>query len=81
MLVLSRQANETIVIGEDIEVTVVYLHGRKVRLGIDAPLGVGVHRKEVWERIRQAKSREHDSRSFSRSAESMEGPGHATEIS
>ncbi len=53
MLVLSRQRDETIVIGDDIEITVVDIRGYKVRLGINAPRSVQVHRKEVYEAIRR----------------------------
>lgn len=53
MLVLSRQRDETIMIGDDIEVTVVDIRGDKVRLGINAPKEITVHRKEVYEAIRR----------------------------
>jgi carbon storage regulator len=53
MLVLSRQRSETIMIGDDIEVTVVDIRGDKVRLGITAPKEVAVHRKEVYDAIRR----------------------------
>jgi len=53
MLVLSRQRDETIMIGDDIELTVVDIRGDKVRLGIKAPAHVAVHRKEVYEAIRK----------------------------
>ncbi len=53
MLVLSRQRDETIVIGEDIEITVVDIRGEKVRLGIQAPAHIPVHRKEVYEAIKR----------------------------
>lgn len=53
MLVLSRQRDETIIIGDDIEITVVDIRGDKVRLGVTAPKDVSVHRKEVWEAIRR----------------------------
>lgn len=53
MLVLSRQRDETIMIGDDIEVTVVDIRGDKVRLGINAPKSVTVHRKEVYEQIKR----------------------------
>ena len=53
MLVLSRQRDETIVIGDDIEVTIVDIRGDKVRLGINAPKSVSVHRKEVYDAIRR----------------------------
>ena len=53
MLVLTRKAGEGIVIGSDIRVTVLELQGRQVRLGIEAPSDVSVHRGEVYERIRE----------------------------
>jgi carbon storage regulator len=59
MLVLSRQRDETIMIGDDVQVTVVDIRGEKVRLGITAPAHIPVHRKEVYEAIQrenQAKS-------------------------
>jgi carbon storage regulator len=52
MLVLSRQRDESILIGDGIELTVVDIRGDKVRLGSDAPVHVTVHRKEVYEAIR-----------------------------
>jgi carbon storage regulator len=52
MLVLSRQRDETIMIGDDIEITVVDIRGDKVRLGINAPTRIAVHRKEVYEAIK-----------------------------
>jgi cytosine/creatinine deaminase len=52
MLVLARQRDETIMIGDDIEVTVVDIRGDKVRLGINAPRSVSVHRKEIYDAIR-----------------------------
>ncbi len=51
MLVLSRYKDESIMIGEEIEVTVVDVRGNKVRLGITAPRSIPVHRKEVYEAI------------------------------
>lgn len=53
MLVLSRQRDETILIGDDIEITVVDIRGDKVRLGIEAPKEFSVHRKEVYDAIRR----------------------------
>ena len=53
MLVLSRQKDETIMIGDDVEITVVDIRGDKVRLGIKAPLHIPVHRKEVYEAIKR----------------------------
>jgi len=53
MLVLSRQRDETIMIGDEIEITVVDIRGDKVRLGINAPRAIQVHRKEVYDAIRR----------------------------
>jgi carbon storage regulator len=53
MLVLSRQRDQTIMIGDDVEITVVDIRGEKVRLGINAPPHIPVHRKEVYDAIRQ----------------------------
>ncbi len=55
MLVLSRNRNETIMVGDDIEVTIVDIRGDKVRLGITAPKEVSVHRKEIYNAIRREK--------------------------
>jgi carbon storage regulator len=57
MLVLSRQRDETIMIGDEIEITVVDIRGDKVRLGICAPTRIAVHRKEVYDAIRQENER------------------------
>src|SRR5580693_2398395 len=53
MLVLARQRDQTIIIGDDIEITVVDIRGDKVRLGIKAPRNVSVHRKEIYEDIQR----------------------------
>lgn len=51
MLVLSRRLNETLIIGDDVKVTVLGINGNQVRLGIDAPREISVHREEVYQRI------------------------------
>lgn len=56
MLVLSRKKNESIVINNDIVITVVDIRGDKIRLGIVAPKDVPVHREEVYEAIHGTKS-------------------------
>jgi carbon storage regulator len=53
MLVLSRQRDESIIIGDNIIVTIVDIRGDKVRLGIDAPTEIPVHRQEVYEAIQR----------------------------
>ncbi len=57
MLVLSRQRDETIMIGDDVEITVVDIRGDKVRIGIEAPARIAVHRKEVYQAIREENER------------------------
>ena len=54
MLVLSRKNNESIVIGDGIVITIVDIRGDKVRLGIEAPKEVPVHRREVFDAIKEA---------------------------
>ena len=54
MLVLSRKKGESVIIRENIVVTVVEIRGDKVRLGIEAPKDVPVHRREVYEAIKRA---------------------------
>lgn len=58
MLVLSRQKGESIIIGDDVEVVIVDVRGDKVRLGINAPRAVSVHRKEIYEVIQREKAQE-----------------------
>ncbi len=53
MLVLSRRLDETLIIGDDIKVTVLGISGNQVRIGIAAPKEVSVHREEVYLRIKQ----------------------------
>lgn len=56
MLVLSRQKDESIIIGDDIEVMIVDVRGDKVRLGIVAPRSTSVHRREVYDAIQREKA-------------------------
>ena len=53
MLVLSRHRDESIMIGDDVVITIVDIRGDKVRLGIDAPQDIPVHRQEVYEAIKR----------------------------
>ena len=53
MLVLSRQCDQAIVIGDSIRITIVDVRGDKVRLGIDAPRDIAVHREEVYDAIQR----------------------------
>lgn len=56
MLVLSRQKDESIMIGDDVEIVIVDVRGDKVRLGINAPRNVAVHRKEIFLAIQKEKN-------------------------
>ena len=58
MLVLSRQKDESIMIGDDVEITIVDVRGDKVRLGINAPRSITVHRKEIYLAIQKEKEAE-----------------------
>ena len=58
MLVLTRRGGESVRIGDDVTVTVLEDGGRPVRLGIDAPKEIPVHRAEVYERIREGMSQD-----------------------
>ena len=53
MLILTRKLGERITIGDDISVTLLEIKGSQVRLGIEAPKGIGIYRQEIYERIRQ----------------------------
>ncbi|HEY8386332.1 MAG TPA: carbon storage regulator CsrA [Porticoccaceae bacterium] len=56
MLILTRRVGETLVVGDDVTVTVLGVKGNQVRLGVNAPKDVSVHREEIYQRIQQEKN-------------------------
>ena len=58
MLILTRRAGETVMVGSDITITVLGVKGNQVRIGINAPKDVAVHREEIYERIQSEKAAE-----------------------
>ena len=58
MLILTRRVGETLVIGDDVTVTVLGVRGNQVRLGVNAPKDVAVHREEIYQRIQNEKDAE-----------------------
>ena len=58
MLILTRKVGETVMIGDDVTITVLGIRGSQVRIGINAPSEVSVHREEIYFRIQQEKQQE-----------------------
>ena len=61
MLILTRRVGETLVIGDDVNVTVLGVRGNQVRLGVNAPKEVAVHREEIYQRIQKENDSENSS--------------------
>lgn len=55
MLVLTRRIGETIVVGDNVQVTILGLNGNQIRVGVNAPKDIPIHRQEIYERIQKEK--------------------------
>ncbi len=58
MLILTRRAGETLMIGDDVSITVLGVKGNQVRIGVNAPKNISVHREEIYQRIQREKSQQ-----------------------
>ena len=59
MLILTRRVGETLKIGDEVEVTILSVKGNQIRIGVNAPREVEVHRLEIWEKIQAEKKPKH----------------------
>lgn len=80
MLVLSRERNQIIKIGDDIEIMIVDIRGDKVRLGINAPPNTTVHRQEVYDAIKREQERTNGKANSQSQIVGESGPGIAADL-
>ncbi len=60
MLILTRRVGETLMVGDDVTVTVLGVKGNQVRIGVNAPKDISVHREEIYQRIQKEKEKNED---------------------
>ena len=77
MLILTRRIGEVLIIGDDVKVTVLGVRGHQVRIGVDAPKSVPVHRKEVYDQVQQQNEVQHTPRSTTE-CDHIEGKGNTS---
>jgi carbon storage regulator len=77
MLILTRRVGETVMIGNDVTVTVLGVKGNQVRVGVNAPRDVAVHREEIFERIKREEEGGNGTTSARPAAARTNGNGHA----
>lgn len=65
MLILTRRIGETLMVGDDVTITVLGVKGNQVRIGVNAPKDVAVHREEIYQRIQKEKSSPQDTQGTS----------------
>jgi len=78
MLILTRRVGETVMIGNDVTVTVLGVKGNQVRVGVNAPRDVAVHREEIFERIKREEEGGNGTTSVRPASARPNGNGHAT---
>ena len=79
MLILTRRVGETVMIGNDVTVTILGVKGNQVRVGVNAPRDVAVHREEIFERIKREEQDGSDTTSARPAAVRSKGNGHAAD--
>ena len=58
MLILTRKVGESLLIGDDVSITILHVRGNQVKIGVKAPKEISVHREEIYQRIKQAEDKE-----------------------